>query len=126
MLTLGDGRHSGNCTTAPNQWRPASSWARPESVMPGSYRLRASSKRDMHSTQRGQPPGPYLWVGWPQPVHGPTWPGGHVGAGGLGLSVSMPVIVRTGRPGTLGSQGAGERVLLLEAGQHALEQLLAL
>lgn len=37
-----------------------------------------------HSTHSGHARDPYLWVGCPQPAHGPTCAGGHVGAGGVG------------------------------------------
>jgi hypothetical protein len=62
------------------------------------YFARPASTLARHSTHSGQPLSPYRWVGWPQPAHGPTWAGGHTGAGGrlLGWHEGVhPGIVRT-------------------------------
>jgi hypothetical protein len=47
------------------------------------YFARPASTAVRQTTHSGQPPIPYRWVGWPQPAHGPTWAGGHTGAGGF-------------------------------------------
>lgn len=65
-------------------------------IVSGPYRFACRARTGArHTTHSGQPPDPYLCVGEPQPAHGPTCAGGHVGTGGAVLGDAAGVLTRS-------------------------------